>query len=440
MNARLVRFVLFLFVLVFSGGLITLAQDAVPTPTPIVASAGTGSTEIRFWNGLTGSDGVTLNAMTAQFVEQNPGYTVLTESIVWDVMYQKLQAALVAGDAPDVVLMHTDELPQFVNFGAFQPITQFFGTGEGQIDPADFAPVSLEAVTLDGVIYGVPLDNHGWGMWTNNALFEAAGLDPSTPPSSYEEFVEWAQKLTIDANGLNAAQAGFDPKNIQQYGTTVSWQRVSFLTLLYQNGGTLVQEDGTTGINAPAGIDALTKLYDLIYTYNVAPVPAGFDNWQSFAAGRIAMIPEGSWFRNFLVLDNPNISFTVWPMPTLGEQPATWMSSHVFYVPVTTTGEKLAAVQEYVKWISDNDILWAESGQIPARLSSQAKLDPAIYPSNVVYAGAFNAFGHFDAQTPARTEIMSALDPELDAALNGLKTPEEALNAAAQRINAILSR
>jgi ABC-type glycerol-3-phosphate transport system substrate-binding protein len=116
------------------------------------------------------------------------------------------------------------------------------------------------------------------------------------------------------------------------------------------------------------------------------------------------------------------------------------MSSHVFYVPVTTTGEKLAAVQEYVKWISDNDILWAESGQIPARLSSQAKLDPAIYPSNIVYAGAFNAFGHFDAQTPARTEIMSALDPELDAALNGLKTPEEALNAAAQRINAILSR
>src|SRR4051812_6965389 len=102
------------------------AQDATaeptvpPTATPILASAGTGSTEIVFWNGLTGSDGVTLNAMTQAFTEANPDFTVSTESMVWEVMYQKFQAALVAGEAPDVVVMHTSELPQFVNFGALQ--------------------------------------------------------------------------------------------------------------------------------------------------------------------------------------------------------------------------------------------------------------------------------------------------------------------------------
>jgi ABC-type glycerol-3-phosphate transport system substrate-binding protein len=423
-----------------SGAVISFAQDATPTPTATPAVAGTGSTEVRFWNGLSGGDGVTLNAMTADFVAANPDFSIITESMTWDVFYQKLQASLVAGDAPDVVVMHTSALPQFVNFGALQPVTDFYGTGEGQLDPADFAPSALEAVSLDGVIYGVPLDNHGWGMWTNDALFEAAGLDPSVVPQNWEEFLDLATQLTLDVNGNNPTDEGFDPENIAQYGTTVSWMRVTFLSLLYQNGGTLVNEDNTTGINSEAGLDALNKMYDLIYTYNVAPVPAGFDNWQSFAAGRIAMIPEGTWFRNFLVLDNPDIDYTVWPMPTLGEQPAAWMSSHVFYVPVTTTGERLEAVRTYIDWISDNNISWAESGQIPARLSAQQALDPEVFPSNIVFAESFNAQGRFDAQTPAITEITSALDPELDAALNGLKTPEEALNAAAERINAILAR
>ncbi len=42
-----------------------LAQDAEPTATPITAEIGTGGTNITFWNGLTGSDGVTLNEMLA---------------------------------------------------------------------------------------------------------------------------------------------------------------------------------------------------------------------------------------------------------------------------------------------------------------------------------------------------------------------------------------
>jgi len=37
-----------------------LAQES-PTATPIVAEAGTGAIQIRYWNGLTGSDGVTMN-------------------------------------------------------------------------------------------------------------------------------------------------------------------------------------------------------------------------------------------------------------------------------------------------------------------------------------------------------------------------------------------
>lgn len=424
---------------------ISYAQDVEPTntpapsPTPSISDAGTGSTRIRFWNGLSGSDGVTLNAMTAQFAEANPDFAVNTEIMTWDVMNQRLQAALVAGDAPDVVVFHTSELPQYAEFGGFQPIDFLYGTSENQIDPADLAPNALEAVSYNGTIYGVPLDNHGWGLWTNDALFETAGVDVEIP-QNYDEFVALAKELTLDANGNHPDDEGFDPDNIEQYGTAVSWELTTFRTLLYQNGGSLYSEDRSTAtVNSEAGMRALQMMYDLIHVHHVAPeVP--FDNWQSFAGGRIAMLPEGSWFRNFLVLDNPDIEWTAHPFPQLGDQPATWMSAHVFYIPVTTTGDQLNAVQTYIKWMSDNNGLWAESGQIPARLSQQQALDPETYPSNIVFANAFNEFGRFDPVVVGSAEIEAALGPEIISVLTNQKSVEQGLNDANERIQAILDR
>src|SRR5215207_2339884 len=80
-----------------------MAQDAtaVPEPTAIVSELGTGETHIAFWNGLTGSDGVTLNEMLADFVAANPEISVTTEIIPWNTLYTKLQAAFVANTPPD---------------------------------------------------------------------------------------------------------------------------------------------------------------------------------------------------------------------------------------------------------------------------------------------------------------------------------------------------
>ena len=76
----------------------TSAQDAtpVPTETPIVAELGSGGLHISFWNGLTGSDGVTLNDMLAKFAAENPDISITVEMIAWNTLYQKLQTAFAA--------------------------------------------------------------------------------------------------------------------------------------------------------------------------------------------------------------------------------------------------------------------------------------------------------------------------------------------------------
>lgn len=433
---------LLVFALTVMMSMGVVAQDPVPEPTPIVSSLGTGSIQISFWNGLTGSDGVTLNEMLAQFVAENPDYTVTTEIIPWNTLYTKLQAAFVAGSPPDMFLLHASEVPQFASYGVLMDLGSMYTSAGGWFPDEDLAEITYEGMKYDGVTYGIPLDNHGRGLWINTDMFEAAGLDPNMEtPTTYEGWVELFQQLTLDANGNNAASADFDPENVVQWGYAVGeWPRVNFLSVLAQHGGALVSEDGSTvTVNSEAGILALQQAYDLVHEYHVSPPPAGFDTWNSFAGGTLAVLPTGTWFRNFAT-DSADFGWQAWPQVQWGEQPGTWFGAHTFMLPVGLEGDKLAAVQTLIQWVSENQVGWAASGQVPARLSAQAELDPENYPSNILLGETFGAYGVLDYPSVAIQELYAALDPELDAALNGLKPVDQALADAAERMQQVLDR
>jgi ABC-type glycerol-3-phosphate transport system substrate-binding protein len=441
------KFTLLLAILLLSSVTI-FAQDAtatpLPEPTAIVSSFGEdAAVQISFWNGLTGSDGVTLNEMLANFSAENPDIGVTTEIIPWNTLYTKLQAAFVAGNPPDVFMLHASEVPQFASYGVLKDLSSWYVSGGGWFPDDDISEITMNGMMYDGVIYGIPLDNHGRGLWINVDLFEAAGVDPdpANAPTTYEGWVELFQQLTLDANGNNAASPDFDPENVVQWGYTVQeWPRVNFLANLAQHGGSLVSEDGTTvTVNSEAGIAALQQTYDLIYTHHVSAPPAGFDSWQSFAGGTVAVLPTGTWFRNFAT-DSAEFNWAAWPNVQFGPEPAAWFGAHTWMVPLNLEGEKLDAVQTLIQWVSENQVAWAASGQVPARISAQAALDPVNYPTNIILGQSFTDYGILDYPSTAIQEMYAALDPELDAALNNLKTPEQALNDAAERMQQVLDR
>ncbi|MBN1563890.1 MAG: ABC transporter substrate-binding protein [Anaerolineae bacterium] len=437
--------VVMLVALVAMGSMVgtTAAQDE-PTATPIVAEIGSGGgTHISFWNGLTGSDGVTLNEMLAQFAEGNPDVSVTVEMIAWATLYQKLQTAFVAGEEPDVFMVHTGEIPMFGSFGVLRDLGDQYTSGGGWLPDDDISGTTMEALKYDGVIYGIPLDNHGRGLWINIDMFEAAGVstDPADAPTTYEGWVELFQKLTLDANGNNALSPDFDPENVVQWGYTVGeWPNVNFFAGLVQEGGSYLSEDNkTVTVNSEAGITALQKTVDLIYKYHVSPPSAGFDTWQGFGAGQVAVLPTGTWFLNQSRLFT-DINSMAWPNWQFGDQPATYFSSHVFLIPASTSGEKLDAVIKMIQWVSENQVIWASSGQVPARLSAQAALDPENYSSNILLGKTFAEYGTTDPVSTVTQEMHTYLDAELSNALNGLKSPEEALNDAAELMQEALDR
>ncbi len=420
------------------------AQDAtpVPEPTAIVSDLGTGGTHISFWNGLTGSDGVTLNAMLAEFVVDHPEISVTTEIIPWNTLYTKLQAAFVAGQPPDMFLLHASEIPQFASYGVLMDLSPWYSANGGWFPSDDISEITSNGMMYDGVTYGIPLDNHGRGLFINKAAFEAAGVDPdAAPPTDYEGWVALFQQLTLDVNGNNAASPDFDPENVAQWGFTVQeWARLNWQQALAQNGGSIISEDGKTiTVNSEAGVTALQQFMDLVDTYHVSAPPAGFDAWASFAGGTVAIVPSGTWFRNYAV-DQTDIDWAAWPNFQFGPTPAAWFGAHTFMVPVTQSGEKLEAVQTLIQWVSDHQVDWAASGQVPARISAQAALDPENYPSNILLGQTFSDYGILDPQSVAIQELYAALDPEIDAALNGQKTAQQALDDAAARMQQALDR
>jgi ABC-type glycerol-3-phosphate transport system substrate-binding protein len=422
------------------------AQDAVdplPTATPAIAEIGSGGTHISFWNGLTGSDGVTLNEMLAQFAAENPDISVTVEMITWNQLYQKLQTAFVAGTQPDLFMLHASEVPQFASYGVLREMSDQYVSGGGWLPDDDISETTMSGLMWEDGIYGIPLDNHGRGLWINVDMFEAAGIstDPATAPTTYEGWVELFQKLTLDANGNNALSPDFDPENVVQWGYTVGeWPNVNFLAGLYQNGGSFLSEDGTTiTVNSEAGIRALQQAVDLVYTYHVSPPSAGFDTWQAFGAGAVAVLPTGTWYRNQSLLQS-DINSMAWPNWQWGETPATWFGTHTFMLPATAEGEKLDAALRLIRWVSENQVAWASSGQVPARLSAQAALDPENYPSNILLGQTFSEYGIQDPRTTVTQELLTLLDVGLQEALNGIKTPEQALNDAAQLMQEALDR
>jgi ABC-type glycerol-3-phosphate transport system substrate-binding protein len=422
------------------------AQDATPAPTatPIVAEIGSGGgTHITFWNGLTGSDGVTLNEMLANFAKENPDVSVTVEMIIWNTLYQKLQTAFVAGDPPDVILLHASEVPMFGEFGVLRSLDDQYVSGGGWFQYDDISQTTMSGMIWNGVKYGIPLDNHGRGLWINVDMFNAAGIstDYTQAPTTYEGWVELFQKLTLDKNGNNALSPDFDPENVVQWGYTVGeWPNVNFIAGLYQEGGSFLSEDGKTiTVNSDAGVTALQKEVDLVYKYHVSPPSAGFDTWQGFGAGAVAVLPTGTWFRNQAALFT-DINSMAWPNWQFGPNKATWFGAHTFMIPTNTKGDHLNAVLQMIQWVANHEVDWAASGQVPARLSAQAELDPANYPSNILLGATFAEYGVQDPRTTVTQELLTDLDAELQNALNGIKEPKQALDDAAKRMQEALDR
>lgn len=240
----------------------------------------------------------------AEFEKKHPNIKVSLESSSWDQYWEKLQTQIASDTAPDVMLMDGGwYLTQFAPKGVLAEIGPLMD--KDNISKDDYYDV-WETFTYEDKIYAMPRDYNSIVMYYNKDLFKKAGItEYPNGDMTWDEVVKLGQKLTLDKNGKNATEAGFDKDNIVQYGLYVPYNNVdsTIETLIWQKGGKLFSDDDKTClIDSEESKYVFQFLKDLKYKYYVSPSASEAQKYgeEEFPTGTFAMVYQGSWLQSSL--------------------------------------------------------------------------------------------------------------------------------------------
>lgn len=329
-------------------------------------SAASSAVTINYYGGWTGADLDKMNALVKKFNASQSAVQVNFTSLQWSQMFTKFLADYQAGSTPDVVAMHTFEVGQFVDMG----VLDSDAIKSLNLSSDNYIKTAWDGTILNNVQYGVPLDVNMHALYYNKDLFKEAGI--AAAPTNKAELIADAQKLTLDVNGKNATESGFDASNIKQYGYGFLQNHHAFyqaFALMNQQGYDPFTDSMTTiSLDSTKTSAAFQFLEDLVYKYKVTP--AGEKSpIDDFKSGTVAMVIDGNW--QLSGLSSAKFDWDTAAYPQIFDQKAVWGASEMLTIPKNKDASKVKAAQTFVKWLSDNSAEWALSGQIPANVNAQ---------------------------------------------------------------------
>lgn len=388
---------------------------------------------INVWFGMTGPDGAYIEDLIKAFEKENPDIKVIGNAYEWATLWVKLEAAYAAGNPPESVIMHVQDIPQFVEKGMLASIPA------NGYDPSLYLENTLEGGRYKGVQYGLPIDLHTATMYYNVDMFLDAGLDPDNPPRTYDELVEAAKRLTIPEKG----QWGFglDTKNDGTH-----W---AFISSYFQNGGKLLSDDFKRAlIDNEAMRKTLNQYKDLAWKYNVSPRYLE-DSVREFRSKNIAIIFNGTW-QNALkggVPEVEGLNYRSAKQPLFGDIEAYWKSGHVVTTINNLKPGQKALGEKFTRFASENSVYWNQSAMIP--VTKAAMDDPRLARLKVLNKGSIEQmeFGQFVPLVPrGASELFdSSLDRPISKMIQTYYTDptisvDSVVVAAQEALQRILSR
>ncbi|NMA66479.1 MAG: sugar ABC transporter substrate-binding protein [Clostridiaceae bacterium] len=258
--------------------------------------------------------------MCAKFSEKYPWISVEAIHIPGGDYNAKIAVMTAGNGSPDIGYMNFDLGENWANEGRFINLYDMVDKDE-EIRREDFINNAWYEITPNNA-WGIRTAGECFGLFYNKNLLESVGIKtlPTTADEAMEwdEFVELAQKLTIDKNGYNAAHPDFDANNIKQYGFMFeSWEGV-LSCFIYSNGGSwFSKDDKSFALDQPQSIEAIQRLADLINVYHVAPSPITARSLPSLhialQSELVAMVVGGQWINLDLGKSKTNYDIGVLP-------------------------------------------------------------------------------------------------------------------------------
>jgi multiple sugar transport system substrate-binding protein len=422
------------------AALASLTLTLTACSTGGIASDGTeseaGPTPILVWSGVTGEAETKLAELVEQYNSSQDDYVVETQfSGPGDQLTAKLLNAVQNEQGPNMQLGDSTPqmLAQVIETGKVLPLDDLIDDPEAEISRDSFTEGMLETGTFDGTVYSLPTEAGDYALVYNKEMFEEAGLEV---PTTWDEVADAAAALTTD-----------DRYGIYLPIGTGEWPVFTWQTMLWSAGGELLSEDGTeVAFDSPEGVTALKTWTDLVDSGVAYPsslqTDADGQGIASLQTGQVGMVITGAY--NLGILDEAlgaeNVGVATFPEI---EVPAMNTGTNNSYI-LDGTDEEEAGAWDFLQYFLSPDVQaeWCiASGYLPTNIetaqsetfTSFVDEDPRVqvFVDELEYARARPSI-------LAYSGISAALSTEIEKAMLGKATPEEAIETAAKNAQAAL--
>lgn len=243
------------------------SAPAVPALLPTATTAPTiAQTEVTFWHayGTGSAEETALTAVLAKAAIDLPQYKINVLQVPFNDIFNKYSTDVAAGGGPDMFVAPNDNLGSESRGSLIADITDLVKDKLG-----DYAPLSVEGMTVGGKIFGVPESLKAVEFWYNKSKL-------ATPPATTDDLLAMEKAGTAVGISFSCYHYwGF----YSAFGAQVFDDKFNFTT------------DQGTGM-----VDAMTYLNDLyqLGKKNAWPLTdsAGLAPFQE---GKIVAITNGNW-------------------------------------------------------------------------------------------------------------------------------------------------
>jgi multiple sugar transport system substrate-binding protein len=392
---------------------------------------------ITVWTHVNRSFNKAYEKLADVYMAENADVTIKFETFEYDQYIQTLQTALPAGNEADVLQLFGSWTCSYSDNLSTVP--------DGVMSTADaedaFFPGPLGGYLCDDQLYGMPQEsNVEYGATlVNTAMAEDAGVSLDGW-DSYDAFKADAKAMTVTEDG-EITRAGY-------HFTTNDGISYTFLSLILQNGGSYLADDGTFTFQTPEAAASMELMKSFVDEGIVDPtLYTDTANWvgDCFFTEVCAMGLVGPWVVPEYEADFPEVAAVTEyvALPTL--ENGNFAADSGWGLTVSSNSPEQELAWDFVDYVAnnaDNALQWnLATGTLPA-LKANAEGDARDeLIANAAYMEPWlNILG--DAQylgsLPDRDRLFyKIIVPNVLDVLNGQKSTEDALASIEQEANAL---
>lgn len=356
--------------------------------------------------------------------------TVELQTSDWGSAFQKLTTSVATGTLPDILTVGGIWTAPLASKGALLELDAYVRDWP---DRAEYFEGAWSDSQYEGKTYVIPYSSDARTVVYRTDFLQEAGLDPASPPSTWDDYKAAATKLVVkDGDNITRQGAGWG------LDTSIGLQQ-AFAQILFQAGGTYYTDDGKASFASDAGLRALEWLVSFfvegISSVHLVQQP---NSAPGIVSGTTAMTYANSAVRQFASQSAqevlPMIAAALPLKASADSQPVTSAWVNKYGIGAQTKNPDLA--WKWLAFLNTPEALnlqLTEIGQLPARRD----LAGAEYLTEIGAEPFFEANEYAVPQPPHpdALQIVQIINDHLQRAIRQQGSPEQILEQMDSKVD-----